>query len=125
MSEHKQITVTGAAGEVRLPTDLLPDDLRLDANGARVLAHKLFQAASQADPVSNNFVARYYQYHQLHEAPCESVEDAIGLLAAGLDSGTSAPHDVTRKNGTVVLNHAETLRRIEATLEVWDAESAG
>ncbi|MFJ5644065.1 hypothetical protein [Streptomyces sp. NPDC093223] len=124
MSEHKKITVTGAAGKVRLPADLLPDDLHLDANSARKLAYKLFQAASQADPARNDFTARYHRYHQLNEAPCESIEDAIGLLAGGLDSGGSVPHDVTRKDGTVVLDHEETLRRVEARIEAWDAESA-
>lgn len=123
MSERKQITVTGASGEVRLPADLLPDDLRIDAKSARLLALKLLGAASQAEPASNDFTARYYGYHQLHEAPCESVEDAIGLLAGGLDSGTSVPHDVTRKDGTVILDHEETLRRVEARLEEWDAET--
>jgi hypothetical protein len=123
MDERKQITVTGTSGEVRLPADLLPDDLRIDAKSARRLALKLLEAASQADPARNDFTARYYRHHQLHEAPCESVEDAIGLLAGGLDSGGSVPHDVTRKDGTVVLDHEETLRRVEARLDEWDAEA--
>lgn len=123
MNERKQITVTGAAGEVRLPADLLPDDRRIDAKSARLLALKLLRAASQADPARNDFTARYYRYHQLQEMPCESIEEAIGLLAGGLDSGGSVPHDVTRKDGTVVLDHEETLRRVEARLDEWDAEA--
>lgn len=119
MSERKQITVTGASGEVTLPADLLPDDRRIDAKGARVLALKLLQAAGQAEPARNDFTARYYRYHQLHESPCESVENAISLLAAGLDNGDSVPHDVTRKDGTVVLDHEETIRRVEAKLSEW------
>lgn len=72
--------------------------------------------------MSDNFVARYYQYHRLHEMPCEDIEDAIGFLAAGVDNGKCVPEDVTQPDGTVVLDHAETLRRIEATLAEWHEE---
>jgi hypothetical protein len=75
--------------------------------------------------VSDDFVARYYQYHRLYEMPSRDVDDAIYFLAAGVDNGNLVPEDVTRRDGTVVLDHEETIRRIGATLKEWHEEADG
>jgi hypothetical protein len=73
--------------------------------------------------MSDDFVARYYQYHSLYEMPSENVDEAIYFLAAGADNGNLSPKDVARRDGTVVLDHEETQKRIEATLNEWDADA--
>jgi len=70
--------------------------------------------------MSDNFVARSYRYHQLHEEPTDTIDEAIAFLAAGADQGECSPDNVTRPDGTVVLDHAETTRRIHAKLQEWD-----
>jgi hypothetical protein len=74
--------------------------------------------------MSDEFVARYYRFHQLHEEPEESIEDAIGLLAAGLDNGDLMPENIVRRDGTVVLDHEETMKRAYARQQQWDEDES-
>jgi hypothetical protein len=74
--------------------------------------------------MSDELVARYYRYHQLHEAPGESIEDAIGLLAGGLDNGDLMPENIVRRDGTVVLDHEETMKRVRAMQQQWDEDES-
>jgi len=72
--------------------------------------------------MSDAFTARYYQFHSLYEMPSKDIDEAIFFLAAGLDNGNLMPQDVTRSDGTVVLDDAETLKRVHATLDEWHRE---
>jgi hypothetical protein len=78
--------------------------------------------AARGGHMDDEFTARYYQFHSLYEMPSESVDDAIFFLAAGLDNGKCMPKDVTRQDGTVVLDDEETLKRVHATLDEWHRE---
>lgn len=72
--------------------------------------------------MTDDFVARYYQFHRLYEMPCKDTEEAISFFAAGVDDGRLVAEDVTRPDGTVVLDKAETLARIDAMLDEWHEE---
>lgn len=83
---------------------------------------RLKEDPGRGSNAGSDFVARYYQFHRLYEMPCEDIEEAVGFLASGVENGRLVPENITRQDGTVVLDKAEALARIDAMLEEWHAE---
>ncbi len=79
------------------------------------------QRGPGAPAMSAPVVARYYRLHILHEVPCDSVDEAIGFLAARLDDGDCAIKDVVSPDGVTALDESATSLR--ATARMWGRDA--